>query len=240
VDETTKQTWGRERRAQTGILQFAEEMQEIRNRKQYPGAEKKKNAWSDYCQERWAMSERSVREFMQAAPVLRRLSGAHRAAVSVKIAATVASLPELVQDAIVVDRPVEKVAKARAKAARAAAKKGKDETEQVKAAQKAKPPKQSKPRAPMAPADDLRPPSEDPRDHGSKRLKLKRDALMDDYRLLGLLVEEGPGSDDEVETMLARLDQHHRVHALMEAELRGDTKVTEADLEEFADWANHG
>src|SRR3954464_9122351 len=90
----------REARAQEGVLQFAEEMQAIRDDHLYPNAGKR-DAWKTYCRDRWGMSEQSVRQAMQASPVLRRLSDdGVIAGVPVSSASTVATLPIPVQDAI--------------------------------------------------------------------------------------------------------------------------------------------
>jgi hypothetical protein len=114
----------REERAQGGIIQFAEEMQAIRDRSLYPGAENDSQtvraAWKAYCKERWAMGSSVVNETIQALPVFKRLAtdAVGRQMPSVSAAARVASLPEKVQDAILTESPKRNAAADKAKAAR--------------------------------------------------------------------------------------------------------------------------
>lgn len=111
----------REERAQGGIIQFAEEMQAIRDENLYPGAKQAPDAWKSYCKERWAMGESTVNDAIRALPVLRRYLTAEISAVdmpSVSAAASVALLPESVQDAILSAAPKRSTASDKAKAAR--------------------------------------------------------------------------------------------------------------------------
>jgi hypothetical protein len=121
---TTEELAVREARAQGGIIQFAEEMQAIRDGNLYPGAKQQPDAWKTYCKERWGQSERSVQEMIQALPVLlRRAQGAPEAQrPSISAASKVASLPEKVQDAILTESPKRNDASDKAKAARKEAK----------------------------------------------------------------------------------------------------------------------
>lgn len=236
---------GREERAQQGVLQFAEEMVAIRGDGKsvdaggtalYPNAGKK-DAWKTYCEERWAMSQGSVEDQIRALPVLRRLS-LDGVQTVVSAAAAVASLHEDVQDAILEDGPKRDVVKARAKAARGvkrkAEKKGKtaDIAEMVTAAMKAKPSKPSKPRAPMAPAEDMQPVFDDPRDHGCKPRKLKREAVHADWRAYEALKDMALAEDD-AEAILRMIDRHRRILDSIEAVASGEGQVTDEDLAEL-------
>ncbi len=81
-------------------------MQAIRDDKLYPGAESDsqtvKAAWKSYCKDRWSMSPGIVHGIIQALPVFRRLASdaVGRQLPSVSAAASVATLPEQVQDEI--------------------------------------------------------------------------------------------------------------------------------------------
>lgn len=86
-----------EARAQRGIVEFAEEMQIIRDEKLYPGARVRPDAWKTYCKERWGMSREMVDQTIQARPVLSRVTSSP---LSISTAATIATLDEDVQDAI--------------------------------------------------------------------------------------------------------------------------------------------
>lgn len=138
----------REQRAQEGIIQFAEEMQAIRDGNLYPGAKQQPDAWKTYCKERWAQSNKRVDDTIRAVPVLKRLAtrsaGAHES-VSVAAAASVATLPEPVQDAILIESPRRDDASDKAKAVRrvvrAAENEGREATveEQIAATRTVKP-----------------------------------------------------------------------------------------------------
>lgn len=119
----------REERAQDGIIQFAEEMQAIRDGNLYPGAKVVPDAWKTYCKDRWGQSEKTVSEIIQALPVIVRLSADRVSAEmpSVSAAARVASLPVKVQDAILTDAPKRNMAADKAKAARAVQRKAEAE-----------------------------------------------------------------------------------------------------------------
>lgn len=80
-------------------MEFAEEMQIIRDEKLYPNAGQT-NAWKTYCKERWGMSLGIVERHIRALPVLKRLSPTAR--VSLGAAEAIATLPEPVQNAIVI------------------------------------------------------------------------------------------------------------------------------------------
>ncbi len=87
-------------------MQFAEEMQAIRDGKLYPNARGNGKPWDAYCRERWNMSKASVDDQIRAMPVLlRRNSLVRNEQVGVTAAAAVASLPAEVQDAILADNP---------------------------------------------------------------------------------------------------------------------------------------
>jgi hypothetical protein len=112
-----------EERAQHGIIEFAEEMQVIRDQNLYPGAKHEPDAWKTYCNERWGMSDSTVRKTIQALPVLQRLSRNRvpaDAMPSVSAATSVAALPEPVQDAILAESPKRNDASDKAKAVRKA------------------------------------------------------------------------------------------------------------------------
>jgi len=223
-----------ERRAQEGVLQFAEEMQMIREQTLYPRAGQK-DAWKSYCQERWGMSESMVRKTIQAAPVLRRINDPARGRrmTDVHSACAVATLPEPVQDAILADAPKRDMVKARAKAARFAAKRGKDEAGQIKAAEKAKPSaKPPKSRAPMAPAEALQPVRDDPRDHGCKPRKLKRQAMHDNWRAYEAL-KDMVLKDDDAAAILRMVEQDRQILDRMEAVVSGEGQVTDKALAEL-------
>lgn len=110
----------REARAQHGIIEFAEEMQAIRDGNLYPGAKSEPDAWKSYCKERWGQSSKSVDDAIRALPVLRRLTlhAGEREMPSMSAAASVATLPEAVQDAILTEAPKRDQASDKAKAAR--------------------------------------------------------------------------------------------------------------------------
>jgi hypothetical protein len=61
----------REERAQHGIIEFAEELQVIRDKNLYPNAGQT-DAWESYCKERWGQSDRMIRKIIAVAPVLKR------------------------------------------------------------------------------------------------------------------------------------------------------------------------
>lgn len=114
----------REQRAQQGIVQFAEEMQAIRDGNLYPGAGTNvgDEPWKTYCKARWSMSVESVNRAILAIPVIRRFEqDSYSSSPSVEKAKTVATLPIAVQDAILTEDPkavAEDDVKAKAKAAR--------------------------------------------------------------------------------------------------------------------------
>jgi hypothetical protein len=114
----------REARAQHGIIEFAEELQAIRDGNLYPGALKDGEPWATYCKERWGMSKSIVDQTIRALPVLQRMN---TRAVGVRIpvgsAAAVATLPESVQDEILDNTEKRDEVKEKAKAVRRAAKK---------------------------------------------------------------------------------------------------------------------
>lgn len=114
----------REARAQHGIIEFAEEMQAIRDGNLYPGARAVPDAWGNYCKERWGLSGSNVDRTIRALPVLRRLTvrGAHDEMPSIGAAAEVSTLPEAVQDGILGETTNRDIVKAKAKAARKVAK----------------------------------------------------------------------------------------------------------------------
>jgi nucleotide-binding universal stress UspA family protein len=120
-DEVMDELYAREQRAQDGVLQFAEEMQAIRQGDLYPNAGKT-DAWKTYCQDRWGMSERNVRRVIAALPVMQRTHASAGTVPTISAAEAVADLPEPVQDAILDDAPKRDVVKARAKAAQKAIK----------------------------------------------------------------------------------------------------------------------
>jgi hypothetical protein len=120
----------REQRAREGIIQFAEEMQAIRDERLYPRAGET-DAWSTYCKEQWGMSQNTVAHTIQALPVLKRLSCDGGATVSVSAATAVATLPEAVQDAILDKTTKRDEVKARAKAVRKVEKEAKAEGREV-------------------------------------------------------------------------------------------------------------
>jgi len=133
VETFTEELVRRECRAQGGIIQFAEEMQAIRDGNLYLNAKEthggKLEPWASYCKERWGMSKNAVDQTVLALPVLKRFGshgGAVRAMPSVSAAATVATLPEPVQNIILGehtwiedDKPKRDDVRAKAKAARA-------------------------------------------------------------------------------------------------------------------------
>lgn len=105
--------------AQGGIIQFAEQMQRIRDERLYPNAgEHGDDPWATYCRERWSLSKSQVDGTIRALPVLRRISvdDVHR--IPVSAAASVATLPESVQDAILAETTNRDEVKQKAKAAR--------------------------------------------------------------------------------------------------------------------------
>lgn len=129
----------REQRAQQGIVQFAEEMQVIREGDLYPGAGtcSGNDPWGTYCHERWGMSRGKVDDLIRAHSVLARFALESKALPSVEKARTVATLPTAVQDAILTSDPkavAEDDVKAKAKAARktikAAADEGREATDE--------------------------------------------------------------------------------------------------------------
>ena len=60
-----------ERRAEQGLIRFAEELHAIRKERLYPNAGQR-GAWTTYCRERWGMTASSVDTLIRALPVLRR------------------------------------------------------------------------------------------------------------------------------------------------------------------------
>jgi hypothetical protein len=115
----------REERAQHGIIEFAEEMQAIRDDNLYPGAKSAPDAWKSYCKERWGMSKSTVDEHIKAVPVLKRYATLDMSSMSkpsVTAASRVATLPEPVQDAILAESPKRNDASDKAKAVRREAK----------------------------------------------------------------------------------------------------------------------
>lgn len=114
----------REERAQGGIIQFAQELQAIRDGKLYPGAGTNSgDPWGSYCKDRWSLSRSRIDNIIRALPVLLRFAADSAANVTVEKAAVVATLPDPVQDAILNDQGGqihEDDVKAKAKAARKA------------------------------------------------------------------------------------------------------------------------
>lgn len=225
-----------EERAQHGIIEFAEEMQTIREKKLYPNAGKT-DAWASYCKERWGMAESSVRQTIAALPVLQRLSDAPSVAgIGVKAAAAVATLPESVQDAILADAPKQKVVTARAKAARQVQKKAEkrgepvDETVMAKAALAAKPAKEPKPSAPMAPKDDLRPLQPDERGHEVLReLSTGLHAIWRAYKK----AEDAVLDEHERELLRESTERGRRLLDALDAYAQGEGRISDEDLEAF-------
>lgn len=135
-DTNTPELRRHEDRAERGILQFAEELQAIRDGKLYPGANecgdgegaKALQAWEAYCRDRWSMSGSRVSQIIRAVPVLHRWAekeDSSSSALSVEKASVVATLSLAVQDAILTDAPatiLEADVKAKAKAVRKEAK----------------------------------------------------------------------------------------------------------------------
>jgi hypothetical protein len=116
-----------EERAQHGIIEFAEEMQFIREHNLYPNAGEthggKLEPWATYCKERWGMSKTNVNDAIRALPVLQRLGSTDMSSKpSVSAAAAVSTLPEPVQDVILTDSPKRNDASDKAKAVRKEAK----------------------------------------------------------------------------------------------------------------------
>ena len=125
MSTTTTELARREERAQGGIIQFAEEMQAIRDGNLYPGAKQAPDAWGIYCKARWSLSRGRMDDIIRAAPVLRRRALESKAQPTVEKARIVATLPVAVQDAILDDQDGqihEHDVGAKAKAARAVAK----------------------------------------------------------------------------------------------------------------------
>lgn len=128
----------REERAQGGIIQFAEEMQAIRDEDLYPGAGTNSgDPWGTYCNQRWGLSRGRIDDMIRARPVLERFARDSRANPSVEKAKTVATLSVAVQDAILTDDPeavaeddVKAKAKAVRKVAKAAATEGRETTDE--------------------------------------------------------------------------------------------------------------
>lgn len=143
----------REQRAQHGIIEFAEEMQAIRDGRLYPNAGEtnsgKLEPWATYCRERWGMSKDTVDNAILASPVIARRAPLG-ARVLVTAAVAVAKLPEAVQDAILDSTEKRDDVKAKAKAVRKVVKQaealGREASveEQVEAAAQATP--KSKPK----------------------------------------------------------------------------------------------
>lgn len=114
----------REQRAQRGMLQFAEEMQAIRDGRLYPNANQWPDAWKTYCKERWGMSDGHIDTAIRALPVVRRLNlGGTKVEISFEAASRIATLPEPVQDAIVAETTKLENVQTKAKAVRKQAKK---------------------------------------------------------------------------------------------------------------------
>lgn len=98
----------REERAQGGIIQFAEELEAIRDNRLYPNAGRGNgggDAWGTYCKERWNLSGGRVDEIIRAVPVLKRWPDGRDSRPSIAKAHMVATLPEAVQDAILTEDP---------------------------------------------------------------------------------------------------------------------------------------
>lgn len=224
-----------EERAQHGIIEFAEEMQAIRNVKLYPKAGQK-DAWKTYCQERWGMSESSVKAAIQAMPVIKRLAS-DGVAVAVTTAAAVATLPEKVQDAILEDSPKRDTVKARAKAARSeikrAEKVGKavDEAKVIAKAMKAKPSKPRKPSAPMAPREDLQPRTSD-EFHGYVLDPLSK-AAFETWRSYERSKDRVFEAEKEAELVLILTSRMRQTLDAIDAFARGEATITDEDLAEF-------
>jgi len=226
----------REQRAQEGVLSFAQEMTAIREGNLYPGAYKAgAKAWPTYCSERWGLGERQVDTIIQAAPVIARQTSGGAAGLTVTVAATVATLPVEVQDALLRDSRKREVVKARAKAARAVIRKAKrkgvaaDVEKVIAAAMAAKPAKRRKNPAPMAPKDDLLPKIDDPRDHGCKPRRLKRDAVHANWRAYEALKDVAL-DDDDVQAMQGMVERDRRLLDLIESVLSGEGIVTDEAL----------
>ena len=128
MSSTSQDLARHEARAEHGIIEFAEEMQVIRDRNLYPGAPQEGqrgevDAWKTYCKGRWGLSHGRVDGIIRATPVLRRRSQVQDSSTSVEKAIAVATLPVAVQDAILGEDASdihEDDVKAKAKAARKA------------------------------------------------------------------------------------------------------------------------
>jgi hypothetical protein len=142
-----------EARAQHGIIEFAEEIQIIRERNLYPGAKREPDAWETYCKERWGMSRSQVDRTILALPVLTARAARGEPAISASTAAEVAELPEEVQEAILGETTSRDPVRVKAKAARKEAtrirtQEGREpeNEELIKAATTVKPKKAKKPK----------------------------------------------------------------------------------------------
>lgn len=118
MSNATTELARREARAQHGIIEFAEEMQAIRDGNLYPGAKRESDAWKSYCKERWGMGESTVSNTILALPVLVRRNASGRAAPAVSAAKEVATLPPEVQDQILDNTEKRDDIRAKAQAAR--------------------------------------------------------------------------------------------------------------------------
>ena len=238
---TNAELAAREERAQTGVLQFAEEMQAIRDGRLYPNAGKKQgDSWGAYCKERWGLTSGAVDQTIVALPVLQRLNtAAPGGGIGVSAAAAVASLPEGVQDAILEGRPKRDVVKARAKAARQAAKKAEHrgrqvtDEEQIAAAKQAKVAKPKPKPEPVSVPEDLKdenlPPKLTPEDHGSPTRKLTGDALFTLWRANEKLKDEALADEDR-QVIDGKLEKITELARHMQAVLRGEGVISDDDL----------
>jgi hypothetical protein len=236
----------REQRAQEGVLQFAEEMQAIRGDGKpvddggsalYPNAGKK-DAWKTYCGDRWGMSPSYVGRVILAAPVIGRMSETVGLSPNVSSAATVATLPIPVQDAILADTPKRDVVKARAKAARKVEKRAKrheveaDSAEMIREAMAAKPAKPTPKEPPMP--DHLRaenlPPRLRPEDHGWAPRKLAGDALLALWRANEKLEDSIPPTEEDRRVMVEKVEKITELAPVVLAKLRGESTISDDDL----------
>jgi hypothetical protein len=226
----------RERRAQEGVLQFAEEMAAIKAGPLYPNAGTT-DAWKNYCRERWSMSQSNMEEVIRAVPVLQRLS--HDGVVTgvpFSAAAAVATLPEPVQDAILADQPKRDMVKARAKAARKVAKSYErqeltpDVGEMVKEAMRAKP---APPKPKKVPASELEANLEPrlmPEDHGWRPRKLVGEALLSLWRVAEKVKDETPPTEDDRQVTLGKLDKIAVLVGTISRMLRDEGTVTDEEI----------
>lgn len=178
----------REERAQKGIIQFAEEMQIIRDEKLYPNAGQT-DAWKTYCADRWGMSESNIKRIITAAPVIVRVADAGRS-VSVGTAATVATLDEEVQDAILEQTTNRDAVKEKAKAVRKRKK-------QIQTQEGREPTSQ----------ELIQAASEEPKQKRKPKPKLKESKFTHDLALAEYHIEHG--TDIAVSTVLTDVENEY-------------------------------